>query len=164
VHQCFVLWWFTVVVRMTCNIFALVFAIHYMYIVRNLPSVLWHCWLGVRKSIHPVKSEWWGVGVVISLERGADCLHNYSPTDATATPKTPIISTHLIKSRLVLPFWYRLTQVVLEKRPLIVCSNSSGSRLCTVCVITPNAEQVHVDRPRLTALTLPAAELFWDVH
>jgi len=23
------------------------------------PSVLWHCWLGVRKSIWPVKIEWW---------------------------------------------------------------------------------------------------------
>jgi len=26
-----------------------------------------------------------------------------------------------LKSRLVLPFWYRLTQVVLEKRPLNGC-------------------------------------------
>ena len=31
--------------------------------------------LGVRKSIWPVKIEWWGVGVVICLEWGADCLH-----------------------------------------------------------------------------------------
>ena len=29
------------------------------------------------------------------------------------------------KSRLVLLFWYRLTQVVLEKRPLNVCSSSA---------------------------------------
>ena len=28
-----------------------------------------------------------------------------------------------VKSRLVLPFWYRLTQVVLEKRPLNGCSS-----------------------------------------
>ena len=28
-----------------------------------------------------------------------------------------------VKSRLVLPFWYRLTQVVLEKRPLSGCSS-----------------------------------------
>ena len=31
------------------------------------------------------------------------------------------------KFRLVLPFWYRLTQVVLEKRPLNSCSSSSSS-------------------------------------
>jgi len=30
----------------------------------------------------------------------------------------------VVKSRLVLPFWYRLTQVVLEKRPLNGCSCS----------------------------------------
>ena len=33
----------------------------------------------------------------------------------------------LFKSRLVLPFWYRLTQAVLEKRPLNGCSSSSTS-------------------------------------
>jgi len=31
-----------------------------------------------------------------------------------------------VKSRLVLPFWYRLSQVVLEKRPLNGCSSSSS--------------------------------------
>ena len=31
------------------------------------------------------------------------------------------LSLALVKSRLVLPFWYRLTQVVLEKRPLNGC-------------------------------------------
>ena len=41
----------------------------------QLPSVLWHCWLGGRKGIHPVKSEWWGTGVVICLEWGANDLH-----------------------------------------------------------------------------------------
>jgi len=37
-----------------------------------LPSVLWRCWLGGRKGIRPVKTEWWGADVVICLERGAD--------------------------------------------------------------------------------------------
>jgi len=37
-----------------------------------VPSVLWHCWLGGRKSIRPVKTEWWGDGVVICLELRAD--------------------------------------------------------------------------------------------
>ena len=39
----------------------------------------------------------------------------HGPADAIA--KTPS-SLALFKSRLVLPLWYRLTQVVLEKRPL----------------------------------------------
>jgi len=32
-----------------------------------------------------------------------------------------------VKSRLLLPFWYRLTQVVLEKRPLNGCSSSNAT-------------------------------------
>jgi len=39
-----------------------------------VPSVLWCCWLGGRKGIRPVKNEWWGVGMVVCLERGADLL------------------------------------------------------------------------------------------
>jgi len=35
-------------------------------------SVLRPCWLGGRKGIRPVKTEWWGAGMVICLERGAD--------------------------------------------------------------------------------------------
>ena len=42
---------------------------------RFSPSALWHCRLGVRESIRPVKIKWWGIGVVMCLERGADCLH-----------------------------------------------------------------------------------------
>ena len=37
-----------------------------------VPSVLWHCWLGGKKGIRPVKNEWWGVGMVVCLEQGAD--------------------------------------------------------------------------------------------
>jgi len=62
--------------------------------------------LGGKKGIRRVKkTEWWGAGVVISLEQGAD-LH-----------MAQLISLSLasVKSRLVLPFWYWLTQVVLEK-------------------------------------------------
>ena len=41
------------------------------------------------------------------------------------------LSLAAVKSRLVLPFWYRLTQVVLEKRPLNGCSSSCrASVLC----------------------------------
>jgi len=34
--------------------------------------VLLRCWLGGRKGIRPVKTEWWGAGVVICLEQSAD--------------------------------------------------------------------------------------------
>ena len=73
---------------------------------RLWPSVPWHCWSGVRKSIRPVKNfEWWGVGVVICLERGADCLRMVQLMPLH--PQTPS-SLASFKSRLVLPFWYQL--------------------------------------------------------
>ena len=48
-------------------------------------------------------------------------------------PKTPS-SLASFKSRLVLPFWYRLTQVVLEKRPINGCSSSSSSIVVHHCL------------------------------
>ena len=59
-----------------------------------LPSLLWHCWLGVRKSIRPVKIDWWCVGVVVCLERGVDCFWSYGPADATAVPKPHHLLPH----------------------------------------------------------------------
>jgi len=44
-------------------------------------------------------------------------------------PKTPS-SLASFKSRLVLRFWYQLTQIVLEKTPLNRCSNSTPV-ICT---------------------------------
>ena len=60
----------------------------------------------------------------ICLERGADCLHIVQLMPLH--PKTPS-SIASFKSTLVLPFWYRLAQVVLETRPLNECSSSSSS-------------------------------------
>ena len=72
--------------------------------------------VGRQKGIWPVKNEWWGAGMVICLERGAD-LHT-----AQLMPLPLTVSClKSIKSRLVLPFWYRLTWVVLDKRPLNGC-------------------------------------------
>jgi len=69
-----------------------------------------------RQEGHPArkKTEWWGAGMVIYLERGAD-LHM-----AQLMPLRPL-SLASVKSRLVLPFWYWLSQVVPEKGPLNVC-------------------------------------------
>ena len=67
-------------------------------------------------GIQPVKTEWWGAGVVICLERGAD-LHV-----AQLMPLPLFLAS--VKSKLVLPFCTGL-QVVLEKRPLNGSSSSS---------------------------------------
>ena len=91
----------------------------------ELLSVLWHCWLGGRKGIRPVKKEWFGAGVVICLERGAD-LHM-----AQLMP-LPLTVSCFSKIQIGLPFWYQLTQVVLDKGPLNVCL---CVRAC-VCIIT----------------------------
>jgi len=80
----------------------------------KLPSVLWHCWLGSRKGIRPVKTAWWDAGVVICLGRGAD-LHI-----AQLMPLSLTVSCSS-NSRLILPFWYRLTHVVSNKGPLNGC-------------------------------------------
>ena len=50
--------------------------------------------------------------MVICLEQGADCLHMVQLMPLH--PKTPS-SLASFKSKLVLPFWYWLTQVVLEE-------------------------------------------------
>jgi len=61
------------------------------------------------------------VGVVIHLVQRADCLHMVQLMPLH--PKTPS-SLALFKSRLVVLFWFRLTQLVLAKRPLNRCSSS----------------------------------------
>ena len=57
--------------------------------------------------------------MVICLAQGADCLH------MVQLMPLPCENPIKFKSRLVLPFWYRLTQVVVEKRLLNGCSSSS---------------------------------------
>ena len=69
-----------------------------------------------RQEGHPdcKKTEWWGAGVVICLERGAD-LHM-----AQLMPLLLTVSC-FSKIQIGLPFWYRLTGVVPEKGPLNGC-------------------------------------------
>jgi len=68
--------------------------------------------LAGRQEGHPAcKKQSGGVLVVVCLEQGAD-LHM-----AQLIP-LPLTVSCFSKSRLVLPFWYRLTWIVLKKGPL----------------------------------------------
>ena len=88
-----------------------------------MPSVLWCCWLGGRKGIRPVKKlsggvlEWLSVCSEVQTCIWPSWCHCHS------------LSLASVKSRLVLPFWYWLTRVVLDKGPL----NGCGVYVC-VCV------------------------------
>ena len=84
-------------------------------VVPCLQSVLWHCWLGDRKGIRPVKQLSGGVLAWLSV---------WSEVQTCIRPSwchCHSLSLALVKSRLVLPFWYRLTWVVPEKGPLNGC-------------------------------------------
>jgi len=88
-------------------------------IVTHMPLVRRCGWLGGRKGIRPVKSEWW-----------VRCWLRYLPESELQMACIwsswchchPII---ICSSKIHngLPFWCRLTQVVLEKRPLNKCSS-----------------------------------------
>jgi len=71
-----------------------------------LPSVLWHCWLGSRKGIRPVKNRAVGVGVVVCLERVAD-LHMAQlmplPLTVSCFSKIQIGFTFLVPAHLGSP-------------------------------------------------------------
>ena len=80
---------------------------------------------------HPAckKTEWWGTGVVICLEQGAD-LHI-----AQLMP-LPLAVSCFSKIQIVLFLFYRLTWVVPEKGPLnecVVLSTVLKNQNCLVC-------------------------------
>ena len=92
-----------------------------------LPSVLWRCWLGGRKGIRPVKKlsggvlAWLSVWCEVQTCIWPSWCHCHS------------LSLASVKSRLVSPFWYRLTLVVLDKGPLNGC-------VCSVKMTSPATE------------------------
>jgi len=97
------------------------YGIYYIYAnpPSNMPSVLWHCWLGGRKGIRPVKKLSGGVLVWLSV---------WSEVQTCIWPSwchCHSLSLASEKSRLVSPFWYQLTWVVPDKGPLNVCACKS---------------------------------------
>ena len=110
--------------------------IHFMHI-KQLKMWLLYCvviafnaltLLVVCQEVHPACKNW-VMRCWCGCLSGARCrLFAYGPADATASPRP-----HL-SSSLVLPFWYWLTQVVLEKRPLNGCSSSNI--LCCILLAT----------------------------
>ena len=80
----------------------------------TVPSVLWRCWLGGRKRIRPVKN--WVVGCWRGYLSGAvqTCI-------SSSWCHCHSLSLASVKSRLVLPFWYRLTRVSRKRAVKRMC-------------------------------------------
>ena len=68
---------------------------------RNPPVFDSGCWLMQVVCLSALRCKWFA----------------YGPADATATPS----SLASLKTRMLIPFWCQLTQVVVEKRPLNGC-------------------------------------------
>jgi len=82
---------------------------------------------------------------------GVRCkLFAYGPADATATPS----SLASLKSRIVLPFWYRLTQIVLEKRLLNRCLSVCWYRNLGTCQYCRSFPRESVYRERLFGVVI----------
>ena len=97
------------------------------------PSVLWRCWLGGRKGIRPVKNLSGGVLALLSV---------WSEVQTCIWPSwchCHSLSLASGKSRLLLPFWYWLTQVVPNKGPLNVCRSTTPTSQvllwCFLCLL-----------------------------
>ena len=84
--------------------------------------------------------------MVACLERGADCLYMVQLMPLHPMTRSSLAS---FKSRLVLPFWYRLTQVVLEKRPLNRCSSIVVGDYSAAILMAYNSTKVS-SRPKVT--------------
>jgi len=102
-------------------------------------SVLWHCWLGGRKSIRPVKNL--SSGVLAWLPVWSEMQTCIWPSWCHCHS----LSLASVKSRLVLHFWYQPNRVVPDKGPLNGClcnelvfyqkQTNIFSRSCTIIVL-----------------------------
>jgi len=102
--------------------------------------------LGGRKGIRPVKTERWGAGVVICLERGAD-LH--------MAQLMPLTVSCFSKIQIGFTFWYRLTWVVPDKGPL--------NGMCVLCVtVTANFRTFRIKILNINYYNLLTVHCVWN--
>jgi len=104
---------------------------------REMPSVLWHCWLGGREGTRPVKN--WVVGCWRGYLSGAMCRFAYGPADARKSEAEAeaeaewfgledtwawalaVSCFSKIQTGFTFLDWYRRTWVVPDKGPLNGC-------------------------------------------
>ena len=95
----------------------------------KLLSVLWCCWLGGRKGIRPVTNmEWWGAGMIICLERGANDLH--------MVQLMPLPPRHLLLQQN--PEWFILLVPAYPGCP----GKKAVERLCVCVFFNPNSSLI----------------------
>jgi len=84
--------------------------------------------LGSRKGIRPVKTEWWGAGLVICLERGAD-LHIAQlmplPLTVSCFSKIQIDLPFLVLAHLGSPRKRAVERAVLHLTPSVLYAFSA---------------------------------------
>ena len=125
----------------------------------GVPSVLWRCWLGGRKGVRPVKNlsgvilAWLSVWSEMQTCIRSRWCHCHSQSLAP------------VKSRLVLPFWYRLTWVVLGKGPLngCVCSCCSPGARFTEYLMIYRKIILSLSYGRLTIVTYNMLKFLWGI-
>jgi len=136
----------------------------------TLPSVLWHCWLGVRKSIWPVKIQWRMLvfcGYMLSgyhfhLRAGARCrLFAFCPADDTHTHLTALFPglPRWAGTRKVKPIWILLKQETVSGSGIswTICKSATRSRQIT----TPAPHHSVFYRPDALPATQPTASKHW---
>ena len=153
------------------------------YLANSLPSVLWRCWLGGRKGIRPVKTEWWGAGMVICVERGAD-LHMAQlmplPLAVSCFSEFPIVFTFLVPAHLGSPrqravkrVWVCHSRIVFRTgvsgwRFLLVLAHlgspgqSAVKRVC-VCVYVTGSDSANGQTCVSVSTQKQSNEMTWDL-
>ena len=114
--------------KIVCNSTVLPYCcfIFCVLLFQNMPCLQLMLLVGWQEG-HPACKKNWVVGYWHGYLSGARCRLAYGPADASATH-----CLASVKSRLFLFFWYRLTQVVLEKGPSngCVCAYYSNIQKC----------------------------------